>query len=79
MRAKILVTWRDNRKHFDFKLPTVRNDFCEITRTITLEADPTGVYEDGQWGYITANGNKVRVYHSDFDVKPEDATWQIWS
>jgi len=56
----------------------MRNEYCEITRTITLEADPSGVYEDGQWGYITANGNKVRVYHSDFDVQPEDATWQIW-
>jgi len=75
MRAKILVTWLENRKHFDGKLATARHGFCEVTRTITLERNP--VFEYGQWGFITANGSKLWVYTHEFDS--ETATWQIWN
>ena len=73
MKAKIIVTWLENRKHFDDKLATARHGFCEITRTVTLSPSP--VFEHGQWGFITANGHKLWVYHSEFDS--ENATWQI--
>jgi len=75
MRAKIIVTWLENSKHFDGKLATARHGFCEITRTVTL--CPSTFFEDGQWGFVTANGKKLWVYHYEFDS--ENATWQIWN
>jgi len=74
MRAKILVTWLENRKHFNGKLATARHGFCEITRTVTLSQ--SNVFESGQWGFITANGSKLWVYHYDDSETP---TWQIWN
>ena len=61
MKAKIHITQRDNDKYFKQKLPTWRNGFCEISRNVTLENDPHGIYEDGEFGYITAYGRKIYV------------------
>lgn len=59
--AKIYVTQKNNDKYFDQKLPTFRNGFTYITRMVTLEDDPDGVYDHGEYGYITVNQKKVYV------------------
>jgi len=61
MKSKIFISQRDNDKYFKQKLPTWRNGFCEIVRNVTIEPDPHGVYEDGEWGYITVYGRKIYV------------------
>jgi hypothetical protein len=61
VKAKIYITQRDNDEYFKQKLSTYRNGFCWIKRTVTLEKDPSGVYFDGEWGYITVGGERVYV------------------
>ena len=61
MKAKIHVTFQDNHKYFRGKLPTKRWGFCEIARTVVIEADPYGIYEFGNYGHIMIDGQKVRV------------------
>lgn len=69
--AKIYVTQRCNDKHFAQKLPTFRHGFCYIERKVTLTADPYGVYDEGEYGYITVKGQKVFVTASgnDFEIE----------
>jgi len=62
MKAKIFIRQKDNDKYFKQKLPTWRNGFCEIVRNVTLEPDPSNVYEEGEWGYIVVNKQKVYVF-----------------
>ena len=71
MKAKIFIRQKDNDKYFKQKLPTWRNGFCEIERNVTLEADPSNVYEEGEWGYITVNKQKVYVFG-------EGNSFEIW-
>lgn len=59
--AKIYVTQRDNDEYFAQKLPTFRNGFCWIERKITFTQDPSGVYFDGEYGYITVKGQQIFV------------------
>lgn len=59
--AKIYVTQRNNDEYFAQKLPTFRNGFCWIERKVTFTQDPSGVYFDGEYGYITVKGEKVFV------------------
>ncbi len=59
--AKIYIRQQDNDHFFGQKLPTFRNGFCYIERKVTLVADPLNVYDDGEFGYITANGKKLVV------------------
>lgn len=68
--SKIHITQRDNDRHFKQKLPTWRNGFCTIERKITFVPDPSNVYDDGEWGYIVANGQKVFVHSSgdEFEI-----------
>ena len=68
--SKIYVTQRENDRHFAQKLPTFRNGFCWIERKITFVSDPDGIYQEGEYGYITANGSKIIVIASgnDFEV-----------
>lgn len=61
VKAKIYITQRDNDKYFRQKLPTFRNGFCWIERMVTLEKDPSGVYFEGEWGYIMVGNKKVFV------------------
>jgi hypothetical protein len=61
VKAKIHVTWRDNHKYFNGKLPTRRWGFCEIARTVIIEPDPHDVYDSGNYGYILVGGKKVCV------------------
>ena len=61
MQAKVFITQRDNDRYFKHKLPTWRNGFCEITRNVTIEKDPHGIYLDGEWGSITVYGRKIYV------------------
>lgn len=63
MKARIYITQRDNDKHFAQKLPTFRNGFCYIERNVTFEADPAGVYDADEHGYIKVGGKKVSVIH----------------
>jgi hypothetical protein len=65
MKSKILIIQRDNDRYFKQKLPTFRNGFCEIVRNVTIEKDPYGVYQDGEWGYITVHGRKIYVTRND--------------
>jgi hypothetical protein len=71
MKAKILISQRDNDRYFKQKLPTWRNGFCEIVRTVTLERDPYDIYQDGEFGYITVYGRKIYVTGSgtDFEIR----------
>jgi hypothetical protein len=62
MKAKIFIRQKDNDKYFKQKLPTWRNGFCEIVRKVTIESDPHGVWDDGNWGYITVGKQKVYVF-----------------
>lgn len=61
MKAKIYCTQRDNDRYFNQKLPTFRNGFCYIERKVTFTPDPSGVYFEGEYGYITVGGEKVFV------------------
>ncbi len=65
VKAKIYITQRDNDEYFKQKLSTYRNGYCWIERTVTLEQDPSGVYFDGEWGYITVGDEKVYVCSGD--------------
>lgn len=64
MKAKIYVTQRDNDRYFKQKLPTFRNGFCYIERSVTLTNDPDEVYTEGEYGYITVGTSKVIVNKS---------------
>ena len=68
--AKIYVSQRENDRQFAQKLPTFRNGFCWIERKITFVSDPDGIYQEGEYGYITGNGSKIIVIASanDFEV-----------
>lgn len=61
VKARIYITQRDNDKYFGQKLSTFRNGFCWIERMVTFEQDPSGVYPEGEWGYITVAGKRVYV------------------
>lgn len=62
--AKIYVTQRENDKYFDQKLPTLRNGFCYIERKVTFTKDPAGIYDEGEYGYISVKGQKIAVVAS---------------
>ena len=64
MKAKIYITQRSNDKYFAQKLPTFRNGFCYIDRKVTFVADPDAVYDEGEYGYIKVQGQKVIVVAS---------------
>jgi hypothetical protein len=64
MKAKIYITQRSNDKYFAQKLPTFRNGFCYIERKVTFISDPDGVYDEGEYGYINVQGQKVIVIAS---------------
>lgn len=70
VKAKIYVTQKENDKYFAQKLPTFRNGFCYIERIVTLEKDPSEVYSEGEWGYITAGKQKIFVCGSgtEFEI-----------
>lgn len=61
LKAKIYVTQRDNDKYFNQRLPTFRKGFCEITRNVSLELDPNGIWQPGEYGFITTNNRKIIV------------------
>jgi hypothetical protein len=63
--SEIHITQRDNDRYFKQKLPTWRNGFCTIERKVTFVPDPSNVYEEGEWGYITVNKQKVFVHGSN--------------
>jgi len=67
---RIYITQRDNDKYFAQKLPTFRNGFCWINRKVTFVVDPSGVYFEGEYGYITVKGQKVFVNASgdEFEI-----------
>jgi hypothetical protein len=73
MKAKIHITQRENDKYFKQKLPTWRNGFCEISRNVMFENDPHGIYQDGEFGYITVYCRKVYVTRngteSSFEIR----------
>lgn len=60
-KSKIFVTHQENIKLFGSKLSTLRNGFCEITRNVNIEQDPDGIYETGEYGFITVNSKKIIV------------------
>jgi len=74
MKSKIFVIQRENDKYFKQKLPTWRNGFCEIMRSVTVEPDPHNVYDC--WGTIEAYGQKLFVYANDYEG--EEKLWQIY-
>lgn len=61
VKATIHVTQRENNVYFNQKLPTWRNGFCKIERTVHLMDDPDNVYNSGEYGYINVNGKKIIV------------------
>jgi Tfp pilus assembly protein PilE len=67
---KIYVTQKDNDKYFSQKLSTMRNGFTRITKKVTFEADPSEVYDDGEFGYITVGSQKIYVNASgkEFEI-----------
>ena len=67
---KIYVTQKENDKYFSQKLPTFRNGFTRITRKVTFVADPTEVYDEGEFGYITVGSQKIYVTASgdEFEI-----------
>ena len=71
MKSKIYVTQRDNDRYFGQKLPTFRNGFCYIERVVTIEPDPSGAFDDGEWGYITVGKKKVYVFG-------DEKSFEIW-
>lgn len=64
MKAKIYITQCSNDNYFAQKLPTFRNGFCYIERKVTFIADPDGVYDEGEYGYINVKGEKIIVIAS---------------
>jgi hypothetical protein len=58
---KIYVTQRDNDRYFSQKLSTFRNGFTRISKKVTFEADPSEVYDEGEFGYITIGSQKIYV------------------
>jgi len=73
MKSKIFIIQTDNYKYFKSKLPTWRNGFCEIMRSVTVEPDPNNVYDN--WGTIEAYGHKLFVHA--YDYEGEEKLWQI--
>jgi hypothetical protein len=73
MKSKIFITYPDSYKYFKSKLPTWRNGYCEIMRSVTVEPDPNNVYDN--WGTIEAYGQKLSVYAHDYEG--EEKLWQI--
>ncbi len=71
MKARIYCTQRDNDRHFNQKLPTFRNGFCYIERNVTFVQDPSGVYEEGEYGFFIAGGKKIFVVGSgkEFEIE----------
>jgi len=74
MKSKIYIIQQENDKYFKQKLPTWRNGYCEIVRSVTVEPDPDNIYDN--WGYITVYGQKLFVYAHDYDG--EEKLWQIY-
>ena len=75
VRGRVYVGWLDNTRHFDRKLPTSRDGFCHIERSVTIEKAPHGTdsfWSEGLYGFIKANGKKVRVFRSE-----AQDDWQI--
>ena len=64
MKSKIYLTQKANDKYFAQKLPTFRNGFCYIERNVTFIPDPSEVYDEGEYGYIKVQGQKVIVIAS---------------
>jgi hypothetical protein len=74
LKARIYVTQRENDKFFKQKLPTYRDGFCYITRTVTVAVDPTGVYsEEGEYGHIVAGNKNIPVIRTgrpgDYEIR----------
>jgi hypothetical protein len=71
MKSQIYITQRDNDRYFKQKLPTWRNGFCYIERKVTITPDPSDVYSEGEYGYITINKAKVIVVgnHIEFWIQ----------
>lgn len=67
---KIYVTQKDNDKYFSQKLSTMRNGFTRINKKVTFEADPSDVYDDGEFGYIIVGSQKIYVNASgtEFEI-----------
>jgi len=63
MKAKILITYAENMRHFGGTLPTKRFGFCEIVRSVTIQ--PCEFYDDGCYGYVTIGGKKFNVASGD--------------
>ncbi len=67
---KIYVTQKDNDRYFSQKLSTMRNGFTRISKKVTFEADPSEVYDEGEFGYITVGSQKIYVNASgnEFEI-----------
>jgi hypothetical protein len=61
IKAKIHVTQAENDEYFGQKLPTWRNGFCFIERTVTVSDDPIDMYAQGEYGTIRVGGRLVIV------------------
>jgi hypothetical protein len=48
----------------------MRNGFTRISKKVTFEADPSEVYDEGEFGYITVGSQKIYVNASgkEFEI-----------